>query len=97
MAGHNGVIRLAPFGFDGVMSEWQIPANLMSMTTSCGPGSRRSMVVLVSGAVAEVAAYAETVLMKYPSLISIASSRSLAKVMFSGHLPGGAPKPAYDG
>jgi hypothetical protein len=38
------------------MSEWQIPANLMSIATSCGPGSRRVMVVLVSGSVADVAA-----------------------------------------
>jgi hypothetical protein len=45
------------------MSEWQIPQNLMSITTSCGPGSRRVIVVLVSGSVADVAAYAETVLM----------------------------------
>src|SRR3954471_17249639 len=43
------------------MSEWQMPANLMSKATSWGPTSRRSMVVLVSGAVADVAAIAETV------------------------------------
>src|SRR6516225_1722067 len=43
------------------MSEWQMPANLMSIATSCGPGARRVMVVLVSGSVADVAAYAETV------------------------------------
>ena len=38
-----------------------MPANLMSIDTSRGPGSRRVMVVLISGSVAEVAAYAETV------------------------------------
>jgi hypothetical protein len=48
------------------MSEWQIPANLMSIATSCGPGSRRVMVVFVSGSVADVAAYAETVLIAIP-------------------------------
>jgi hypothetical protein len=48
------------------------------------------MVVLVSGAVAEVAAYAETVLMNIPLRFD-ASSRSLAKVMFSGHLAGWTP------
>jgi hypothetical protein len=35
------------------MSEWQIPANLISIRTSCGPTSRRSMVVGASGSVAE--------------------------------------------
>ena len=44
-----------------------MPANLMSIDTSCGPGSRRVMVVLISGSVAEVAAYAETVLIENPS------------------------------
>ena len=38
------------------MSEWQMPANLMSIRTSCGPTSRRSMVVGTRGSVAEVAA-----------------------------------------
>src|ERR1700758_4955350 len=50
------------------MSEWQIPAYLMSIATSCGPGSRRSMVVLVNGSVADVAAYAAAVLMTIPLL-----------------------------
>ena len=40
-----------------------MPANLIPIVTSCGPTSRRVIVVLVSGAVADVAAYAETVLM----------------------------------
>src|SRR5665647_3228983 len=31
------------------MSEWQMPAYLISMRTSCGPRSRRSMVVGASG------------------------------------------------
>ena len=43
------------------MSEWQIPAKWMSNPTSCGPTSRRVIVVLLSGAVADVAAYAMTV------------------------------------
>ena len=43
------------------MSEWQMPANLMSKATSCGPTSRRSMVVLVEWLGGGVAAYAETV------------------------------------
>lgn len=38
------------------MSEWQIPAKAMSKATSCGPGSRRVMVVLLSGSVGDVAA-----------------------------------------
>ena len=37
------------------MSEWQTPQNRMSMRTSRGPGSRRSIVNGPSGAVAEVA------------------------------------------
>ncbi|BBY90847.1 hypothetical protein MGALJ_05160 [Mycobacterium gallinarum] len=41
-----------------------MPAKWMSNATSCGPTSRRVMVVSVSGAVADVAAYAETVVMK---------------------------------
>jgi hypothetical protein len=57
------------------MSEWQMPANLMSNATSCGPGSRRVMVVLVNGAVAEVATYAATVLM---SLLIKVISKSIA-------------------
>src|ERR1700722_12894217 len=48
------------------MSEWQMPANLMSMATSCGPGSRRSIVVLVRCPVLSEAAYAETVLISDP-------------------------------
>jgi hypothetical protein len=38
-----------------------MPAKWMSNATSCGPTSRRVMVVSVSGLVADVAAYAETV------------------------------------
>ncbi len=38
------------------MSEWQMPAKAMSMTTSCSPGTRRSMVVRSSGAFAAGAA-----------------------------------------
>jgi hypothetical protein len=38
-----------------------MPAMWMSKATSCGPTSRRVIVVFVSGSVAEVAAYAETV------------------------------------
>ncbi|EPQ79259.1 hypothetical protein MMEU_5256 [Mycobacterium marinum str. Europe] len=41
-----------------------MPANLISIATSCGPGSRRVIVVLVSGSVADRAAYAETVFME---------------------------------
>ena len=48
------------------MSEWQMPANLMSMATSCGPGSRRVIVVLVRCPVESEAAYAETVLISNP-------------------------------
>src|SRR4051812_13137534 len=36
------------------MSEWQMPQNLMSIDTSCGPGSRRVIVVLVKGSVADL-------------------------------------------
>src|SRR5690349_14621905 len=43
------------------MSEWQMPAYLMSIRTSCGPTSRRSIVVGASGSVADGAAYAFTV------------------------------------
>jgi hypothetical protein len=39
-----------------------MPAYLIAIATSCGPTARRVIVVLVSGAVADVAAYAETVL-----------------------------------
>lgn len=45
------------------MSEWQMPANLMSIRTSCSRTSRRSMVVRSSGALAAGAAYAATVVM----------------------------------
>jgi hypothetical protein len=38
------------------MSEWQMPEYLMSMRTSRGPTSRRSMVVGASGSVADCAA-----------------------------------------
>ena len=38
------------------MSEWQMPANLMSIRTSCSPTARRSMVVRSSGALAAGAA-----------------------------------------
>ncbi|MNI45184.1 hypothetical protein D3C73_996000 [compost metagenome] len=38
------------------ISEWQMPANLISMWTSLGPTSRRSMVVRVRSPVAEGAA-----------------------------------------
>src|ERR1700744_5307517 len=64
--GTTGDLGVPHSAFTVWMSEWQIPANLMSMATSCGPGSRRVIVVLVSGLVAEVAAYAETVLMDNP-------------------------------
>src|SRR6267143_695620 len=40
------------------MSEWQIPQKRISMSTSFGPGSRRSMVSGARGLVLEVAAYA---------------------------------------
>src|SRR6201996_2687443 len=49
------------------MSEWQMPANLMSNATSCGPTSRRWMVVLGSGSVADVAAMALTVVVIFSS------------------------------
>src|SRR6478735_6118228 len=45
-----------------------MPANLMSNATSCGPTSRRWMVVLASGAVADVAAMAETVVVIFSVL-----------------------------
>lgn len=48
-----------------------MPANLMSKATSCGPTSRRSMVVLVNGSVAEFAAYAETVLVMVCERLSV--------------------------
>ncbi len=38
------------------MSEWQIPANLMSISTSCSRTARRSIVVRSSGALAAGAA-----------------------------------------
>ena len=49
-----------------------MPANLISIATSCGPGLRRVMVVSVSGSVADVATYAVTVLIEQ-SLFSIVS------------------------
>lgn len=45
------------------MSEWQIPANLMSIRTSNSRTARRSMVVRSRGALAAGAAYAATVVM----------------------------------
>ncbi len=58
-----------------------MPANLMSNATSCGPTSRRSMVVLVSGSVAEVAAIAETVVVifsAYPLVVLSSIRRRLS-------------------
>src|SRR5882757_1687452 len=56
-----------------------MPANLMSNATSCGPTSRRSMVVLVSGSVADVAAMAVTVVVMSslcPLLVVVQSGQS---------------------
>src|SRR4051812_39074917 len=43
------------------MSEWQIPAYAISIRTSFGPTSRRSIVVFSNGALAAGVAYAVTV------------------------------------
>ena len=56
VAGHQRVVDLAPLAVDGVDVGVADAGELMSKATSCGPTSRRSMVVLVSGSVAEVAA-----------------------------------------
>lgn len=42
------------------MSEWQMPANSISMSTSAGPVSRRRIVVFSSGASGAVAVTAAT-------------------------------------
>src|SRR5258708_37958113 len=46
------------------MSEWQIPQYLISMTTSCSPGSRPSNENGASGALAVGAAYPLVLLMR---------------------------------
>ena len=56
VAGDHRVVRLAPLGLDGVDVGVADAGELDVEGTSCGPTSRRSMVVFVSGAVAEVAA-----------------------------------------
>ena len=54
-----------------------MPANSIFIATSCGPTSRRVIVVLVSGSVADVAAYAETVLKILTSHRNLASLTSI--------------------
>jgi hypothetical protein len=45
------------------MSEWQMPAYAISMSTSFGPRSRRSIVLRTNGSAGDGAAMAETVRM----------------------------------
>ena len=49
--------EIAPHSLRAVwMSEWQMPAYLISISTSCGPRSRRSIVIGTNGCVALTAA-----------------------------------------
>ena len=63
-------------------SEWQMPANLMSIDTSLAPTSRRSMVVLVSGASAPQAAvefeprYEPELVAALPAMVDLLSPAS---------------------
>ncbi|GAT16627.1 uncharacterized protein RMCT_3596 [Mycolicibacterium thermoresistibile] len=47
-----------------------MPAKWMAIVTSCGPISRRVIVVRVSGSETEVAAYADTVVMRYLTFVA---------------------------
>src|ERR1700709_2107581 len=69
----------------GWMSEWQMPANLMSNATSCCPTSLRSMVVLASGPVADVAAMAETVVVMSSTCPLLVVSQTVAKNLSGGN------------
>ena len=62
-----------------------MPANLMSNATSCGPTSLRSMVVLASGPVADVAAMAETVVVMSSTCPLLVVSQTVAKELSGGN------------